>query len=81
MAPPNRRAPMSPVAKHRQAKGWTQTELARMVGVHLTTVQEWEERSAWPRPKRIARLAELFDMKGEDLLEELDAVVKKALES
>ncbi len=68
---------MHPIVFHRQAKGWTQTQLADKLGVSPTAVQSWEQRRAWPRPRRIAQLAELFGMSGEDLLTKLDAAVKK----
>jgi transcriptional regulator with XRE-family HTH domain len=56
-----------PIAFHRHAKGWTQTELARLAGVSLTAVQAWE-RGSIPRPGRLAKLAELFGVDGRELL-------------
>jgi transcriptional regulator with XRE-family HTH domain len=67
---------MHPIAFHRKSKGWTQTDLAHQVGVSLAAVQAWE-RGAEPRPKRIAQLAALFEVKGTDLLAELDAAAKE----
>ena len=58
---------MHPIAFHRHAKGWTQTELAQRTGVSLTSVQSWE-RGALPRPRRLAQLAELFGVDGRELL-------------
>jgi transcriptional regulator with XRE-family HTH domain len=48
---------MHPIVRYRRAKGWTQTELAREVGVSLNTVQAWEKGSR-PRPGHERRLAD-----------------------
>ena len=63
---------MHPIALYRKGKGWTQGELAREVGVSLTSVQAWE-RGAEPRPSKLARVAELFGVAGRDLLHEIEA--------
>ena len=44
----------------RSKKGWTQEDLAREVGVSLSTVQRWEKQGG--KPTRLARreLAKLF---------------------
>ena len=48
------------VKELRIKKGWAQEDLARTVGVSLSTVQRWEKQGA--RPTRLARreLAKLF---------------------
>lgn len=61
---------MHPIARRRIAKGLTQTQLAELVGVSLTAVQGWE-RGRQPRPKHVAKLAEIF---GADALELLDEI-------
>ena len=52
------------VKELRAKKGWAQEDLAREVGVSLSTVQRWEKRGA--RPTRLARreLARLFEEAG-----------------
>ncbi|TET25580.1 MAG: helix-turn-helix domain-containing protein [Dehalococcoidia bacterium] len=52
------------VKKLRKKMGWVQEDLAREVGVSLSTVQRWEGRGA--RPTRLARreLTKLFQKAG-----------------
>ena len=52
------------VKELRVKKGWAQEDLAREMGVSLSTVQRWERRGA--RPTRLARreLARLFNEAG-----------------
>ena len=61
---------MHPIARYRTGLGWSQTELAQRVGVHPNTVLGWE-KGARPRPKQIAKLAELFGISGVTLLDEI----------
>ena len=48
----------------REKKGWVQEDLAREIGVSLSTVQRWEKQGA--KPTRLARreLARLFQETG-----------------
>ena len=48
----------------REKKGWTQEELAREIGVTLSTVQRWEGQGG--NPARLARreLGRLFKEQG-----------------
>ena len=48
------------VRELREKMGWAQEDLARQVGVSLSTVQRWEKQGA--RPTRLARreIARLF---------------------
>ncbi|HUT68258.1 MAG TPA: helix-turn-helix transcriptional regulator [Dehalococcoidales bacterium] len=48
----------------RRRKGWAQEDMAREIGVSLSTVQRWENRGG--RPTRLARreLKKLFDEVG-----------------
>ena len=48
----------------RALKGWTQEELARKVGVSLSSVQRWEARGARPIPIIRKILARLFQESG-----------------
>jgi len=44
----------------RQARGWTQEQLARRVGVTQSGVSTWERGRGTPWPKLQQRLADLF---------------------
>lgn len=68
---------MHPIAFHRQAKGWTQAELANRLGVNISTVQHWEQRGGRPRPARLTELAALFDITGKELLTSIVEYGKK----
>ena len=50
----------------RKKKGWCQEDLAREIGVSLSTIQRWEKQGA--KPSRLARreLARLFQEAGID---------------
>ncbi|NQT71175.1 MAG: helix-turn-helix transcriptional regulator [Chloroflexi bacterium] len=50
----------------RRKVGWTQEDLAREIGVSLSTVQRWERQGG--EPTRLARreLQKLFDERGID---------------
>ena len=52
------------VKELRQKKGWAQEDLAREIGVSLSTVQRWEKKGG--KPSRLARreLQELFQEAG-----------------
>ena len=44
----------------RQARGWTQEQVARRVGVGQSTVSDWERGRWWPQPRSRQALAALF---------------------
>ena len=52
------------VKELRKRKGWTQEDLAREIGVTLSTVQRWEKRGG--KPTRLPRreLVKLFQEAG-----------------
>ncbi|MFQ6121927.1 MAG: helix-turn-helix transcriptional regulator [Dehalococcoidales bacterium] len=52
------------VKELRQSKGWAQEDLAREIGVSLSTVQRWEKKGG--EPTRLARreLKRLFQEAG-----------------
>jgi len=58
------------VKELRKRKGWTQEELAQVIGVSLSTVQRWERQGG--KPTRLARreLEKLFKETGTDEGEE-----------
>jgi ribosome-binding protein aMBF1 (putative translation factor) len=59
------------VKELRQRRGWAQEDLARKIGVSLSTVQRWEKKGG--KPTRLARkeLKKLFRAAGiDDMTEE-----------
>ena len=44
----------------RQARGWSQLEVAVRVGVEQSTISDWERGQTIPRPRHLMSLAELF---------------------
>ena len=59
------------VKELRQRRGWAQEDLARKIGVSLSTVQRWEKKGG--KPTRLARreLKKLFQAAGiDDMTEE-----------
>ena len=55
------------VRELRKKKGWAQEDLARVIGVSLSTVQRWEKKGG--EPTRLARreLKKLFQEAGIDV--------------
>ncbi|MFC2010530.1 helix-turn-helix transcriptional regulator [Chloroflexota bacterium] len=55
------------VKELRKKRGWTQEDLARQIGVTLSTIQRWEKRGG--RPTRLARreLTQLLQEVGIDI--------------
>jgi DNA-binding XRE family transcriptional regulator len=51
----------------RKNAGYTQTELAKELGVVQTTVSKWENDNAMPHSKLLPRLAEIFGCEIRDL--------------
>jgi transcriptional regulator with XRE-family HTH domain len=49
------------VKKLRQAKGWSQEDAARAIGVSLSTFQRWENKGGTPHPRSRRELQCLFD--------------------
>ena len=56
------------IAKLRKERGWSQPELAALVGMHQAHITRIERGRAKPRMKTLAKLAEVFDLRPEDLL-------------
>jgi transcriptional regulator with XRE-family HTH domain len=56
-----RSSPPQPTLRQlRQARGWTQEQVARWLGVNQVTVSKWEHGVAVPRVRTRQRLADLF---------------------
>ena len=52
--------PTMTIRQLRQARGWTQADLAEQVGVRRKQVQLWEIGKHFPRPATRLALADLF---------------------
>lgn len=59
---------MNPIRKYRMAKGYTQIDLAKLVGVTQTTVSHWESGMATPRGKNLITLSEVLEVSTLELL-------------
>ena len=60
----------------REARGWTQAELARRLNITRNGVNSWEQGLSMPSPACLVDLAKLFSVSTDYLLgvERLDAV-------
>lgn len=52
----------------RKGNAWTQRELANRLGVHITTIKNWESNNCSPDAKNICALADLFHITTDSLL-------------
>jgi len=59
----------SAIAKLRREKGMTQQELAERMGVTDKAVSKWERDLSFPDISSIPRLAEIFDVSVDDLMQ------------
>ena len=50
----------------RKKKGWSQEDLAREIGVSLSTVQRWEKKGGKPIRLAVRELTQLFREAGID---------------
>jgi transcriptional regulator with XRE-family HTH domain len=66
------RGPEHPVGRYRRAKGWTQADLAKELGVTTNAVLAWE-KGAEPRPARFPRLAEVLGVGALQLHDEIES--------
>lgn len=64
------------IKKLREARGWSQAELARRVGVTRNGVNSWEQGLSMPSPACLVELARVFSVSTDYLLgvESLDSV-------
>ncbi len=56
------------IKRLRKRRGWTQRELARLVGRSLSQVKKYEAGVHIPMAEKIIRLSEIFDVEVEELL-------------
>ncbi len=61
---------MHPIKQRREAKGLTQSQLAKRVGVTSESVWHWE-RGTLPKAQSLRKLAEVFEVDELDLVNEL----------
>lgn len=54
------RLDVSELKKRRMARGWTQGDLARRVGVTTSRVSEWERGVGGIRPSKVPKLAKIL---------------------
>ena len=71
------------IKKLREARGWTQAELARRLGVTRNGVNSWEQGLSMPSPACLVELAKVFSVSTDYLLgvESLDSVNVTGLEA
>ena len=55
------------VRELRKKKGWVQEDLAREIGVSLSTVQRWEKKGGKPTRLPYRELMKLFNEAGVDV--------------
>lgn len=71
---------MRTIRELRLARGWTQGELARRVGVNATSARRWEWGITLPSVPKFRRLAKTFGVRMEDLsLVNEEALEQRAL--
>jgi transcriptional regulator with XRE-family HTH domain len=56
----------------REARGWTQFELAIKVGVQPTTIYTWESGKKMPMIPQLRKLAEAFGVSMDDIITEAE---------
>lgn len=56
------------IVSKRKEKGWTQEELAELVGVSPQAVSKWENAQSCPDIQLLPKLAELFEISVDELL-------------
>lgn len=53
---------------YREKAGYTQTEVARKIGVDRSAVAKWETGASKPRVERLFKLARLYGCTADDLV-------------
>ncbi|MBP3428794.1 MAG: helix-turn-helix transcriptional regulator [Clostridia bacterium] len=56
------------ISRKRQEYGWSQTHLARLVGVNVKSVKDWEASVSLPSAKTLIALSQLFSVSTDYLL-------------
>lgn len=63
---------MTGLAWLRIRKGYSQGELAQLLGTHQGVVSNWERGTKTPRVSNLRKLAKVFDMTIAELLDVID---------
>ena len=58
---------MQTIRELREARGWTQLELAYKLGVTPVTVSNWERRMSEPKASQLRAIARLFGVAMDDI--------------
>ncbi len=64
----------SNIKKYRLEHGMSQQELAEALGTGMSTVSMWESDSRIPRMGAIQKIADLFNIKKSDLIDESEVI-------
>ena len=64
---------MGVIEKYRKAKGYSQHDLAKLMGVTQTTVSHWETGKVFPQGKNLLELCRLLDVPALDILNQRGA--------
>lgn len=62
---------MSNIQKRRLENGYTQDQLATILGVERSTVAKWETGQSMPRTELLVKLADMISMMKADMPEQL----------
>ena len=62
---------MNIITKHRIAKGFSQNELAKRLGVTQTTISFWETGKKFPQSKHLLECSELLDFSPIEYIKEM----------
>jgi transcriptional regulator with XRE-family HTH domain len=55
----------------RRQKGWSQTQLASLIGVHQTFISYFERQVAWPTPEQLKDLSRSLGVSTELLMQDV----------
>src|SRR4051812_29846422 len=58
---------LSPLKVERKRRGWSQAEIAEILGVTVRTVRRWEQELAVPQPPYRKQLSDLFGKTAQEL--------------
>jgi transcriptional regulator with XRE-family HTH domain len=58
----------SPLRRWRKANGYTQEQLADLVGAHLDSVNRWEQGRRAPHPRSLARLMAITSLPSDAII-------------
>lgn len=68
----------SPLQRFREARGWSQAEMARFLGVSRATLHRWEQLKRRIGPEHIAAVSEKTKIPASDLRPDLAEMLRGA---